>query len=158
PLPPEDARSPAADTPPVPSSTPSDVHNPSARGILSGSGAEASHTELYDFLSPPEAPDQIGRLGSYPGFKGLGTGGMGVVFQAEDTQLKRLVALKAMLPTLAASESARKRFLREARTAAAIDHDHIIPIFQVGEDRGIPYLAMPLLQGETLEARLKRQG
>jgi hypothetical protein len=61
-----------------------------------------------------------------------------------------------MLPTLAASESARQRFLREAQTAAAIEHDNIVPIFQVGEDRGVPFIAMPLLKGEPLDTRLER--
>src|SRR5207302_3265782 len=85
-------------------------------------------------------------------------GGMGIVFQAEDPQLQRLVALKVMKPGLAASSSARQRFLREARAAAALEHDHIVPIYQVGEDRGVPFLAMPLLRGETLEERLEREG
>jgi serine/threonine protein kinase len=88
----------------------------------------------------------------------LGAGGMGVVYLAEDLQLQRRVALKVMLPTLAVSPSNRERFLREARAAAAIEHEHIVPIFQVGEDRGVPYLAMPFLKGETLEDRLQREG
>jgi WD40 repeat protein/serine/threonine protein kinase len=87
----------------------------------------------------------------------LGAGGMGVVFQAYDPQLERLVALKAMLPALAASDSARKRFLREAKATAAIKHDHIVTIYQVGEDRAVPFLAMELLEGEPLNTRLKRE-
>jgi WD40 repeat protein len=83
---------------------------------------------------------------------------MGVVYRAEDPGLQRLVALKAMLPALAASESARQRFLREARAAAAIKHDHIVTIHQVGEDRGVPFLAMEFLEGEPLDDRLKREG
>ncbi|HTU18509.1 MAG TPA: serine/threonine-protein kinase [Gemmataceae bacterium] len=113
--------------------------------------------ELYDFLSSAQEADEIGRLGSYRVLKVLGAGGMGVVFQAEDPKLKRLVALKAMLPALAASGTNKERFLREARAAAAIEHDHIIPIFQVDEDRGVPFIAMPFLRGESLEDRLKRQ-
>ncbi len=113
-------------------------------------------SELTDFLAPPLGPGEIGRLGPYRILKILGAGGMGVVFQAEDPGLRRLVALKAMLPTLAASASARERFLREARSAAAVEHDHIVAVYQVGEDRGVPYLAMPLLRGEPLDARLKR--
>ena len=62
-----------------------------------------------------------------------------------------------MLPAMAATASARERFLREARTAAAIEHDHVVTIYQVGEDRGVPYLAMQLLKGESLDDRLKRQ-
>jgi WD40 repeat protein len=88
----------------------------------------------------------------------LGAGGMGVVFQAEDPQLQRLVALKAILPNQGASESARERFLREARAAAAIKHDHIVTIYQVGEDGGTPFLAMEFLEGESLEDRLRREG
>src|SRR5262249_42923580 len=72
----------------------------------------------------------------------------------EDLQLGRPVALKAMRPS-SASEGSRRRFLREARATAAIEHDNIITIYQVGEHAGIPFLAMQLLQGETLDARLK---
>ena len=63
-----------------------------------------------------------------------------------------------MLPALAASASAKQRFLREARAAAAIKHDHIVTIYQVGEDRGAPFLAMEFLEGEPLDDRLKREG
>jgi hypothetical protein len=68
------------------------------------------------------------------------------------------VALKVIRPALAGSSAARQRFLAEARATAAIEHDHIVTIHQVGEDRGVLFLAMPLLKGETLEARLKREG
>jgi tRNA A-37 threonylcarbamoyl transferase component Bud32 len=87
--------------------------------------------------------------------KVLGQGGMGVVFLAQDTRLGRQVALKAMLPHLAAKADAHERFLREARTAAAIEHDNIVAILQVDEDRGVPYIAMPLLRGTTLESWLR---
>ncbi len=116
-----------------------------------------SRRELYDFLAPPQQQDEIGRLGPFRVLQVLGAGGMGVVFKAEDPRLKRLVALKAMLPRLAASETARKRFVREAKAAAAVDHVHVVPIFQVGEDRGIPFLAMQLLEGESLADRLRRE-
>jgi serine/threonine protein kinase len=112
--------------------------------------------EAWDFLAPPEQPDEIGRFGSYRVLKVLGAGGMGVVFQAEDVTLKRLVALKAMRRALAASPTARQRFLREAQTAASIEHDHIMPIYQVDEDRGVPFIAMPFLNGEPLDVRLAR--
>jgi serine/threonine protein kinase len=82
---------------------------------------------------------------------------MGVVFLAEDPQLGRQVALKAMLPEVASKPVARDRFLREARTAAAIEHDHIVAIYQVGEDRGVPFIAMPLLKGCSLEDWLRSQ-
>jgi WD40 repeat protein/serine/threonine protein kinase len=113
--------------------------------------------ELYDFLAPPREPGELGRLGPYRILQVLGAGGMGVVFQAEDIQLKRLVALKAMKPALAASASARQRFLREAQAAAAIEHNHIVTIYHVSQDRDIPFLAMQLLRGESLHDRLKRE-
>src|SRR5260370_40786727 len=81
---------------------------------------------------------------------------MGKVFLAEDPSLRRLVALKVMKASLARNPSARQRFLREARLAASIDHDNIVHIYHVGEDRGIPFLAMQLLKGTSLEDLLKR--
>ncbi|MBI3469015.1 MAG: SUMF1/EgtB/PvdO family nonheme iron enzyme, partial [Planctomycetes bacterium] len=118
----------------------------------SGAGPQ----ELYDFLAPPQRPDELGRLGHYRVLKLLGAGGMGSVFLAEDPQLERQVALKVMKPVLAVSESASKRFVREARATAAIENDHIVTIHQVGEDRGVPFIAMQFLHGETLEDRLQR--
>jgi serine/threonine protein kinase/class 3 adenylate cyclase len=110
------------------------------------------------FLAPPLESDEIGRLGPYRILKVLGAGGMGMVFQAEDPNLRRLVALKVMRPELASSLTARQRFLREARATAAIEHDHIVNIFQVDQDGDVPFLAMQLLRGETLEDRLRRDG
>jgi serine/threonine protein kinase len=79
---------------------------------------------------------------------------MGIVFEAEDPVLRRRVALKVMRPAFAGVPVHRQRFLREARTAAALRHDHITEIYQVGEDNGVPFLAMPLLAGESLESCL----
>jgi len=100
---------------------------------------------------------EIKQVGSYRILRTLGAGGMGMVFQAEDVQLKRLVALKVMKPALAANELALRRFLREARAAAAVKHDHIVTIYQVGEDQDMPFLAMEFLEGESLDDRLKRE-
>jgi serine/threonine protein kinase len=83
---------------------------------------------------------------------------MGVVFHAEDPHLRRPVALKVMRPHLAASAEFHRRFLREAWLAASIEHEHIVTVYQVGEDRGVPYLAMQLLRGKTLEDRLEHAG
>src|SRR5262245_30309859 len=79
---------------------------------------------------------------------------MGVVFLAEDPQLKRHIALKAMLPAIAADPDLRKRFFREAQAAAAVENDYVVPIYQIGEDRGVPYFAMPFLKGEPLDSWL----
>ncbi len=101
-------------------------------------------------------PKDLGRLGPYRIDDLLGAGGMGAVFRAWDESLNRSVALKVLRPSLAHDPRAQERFLREARAAAALEHDHIVTIYQVGEDRGIPFLAMPLLSGESLEDRLSR--
>ena len=127
----------AADVPTAPSSRP------------------ASDAADFPFLAPPEAPDELGRLGPYRVLGRLGSGGMGVVFRAEDPQLRRHVALKVMLPHFAAKATAKARFLREARAQAAIEHDHVAAIFQVGEDRGVPFIAMPLLKGQSLADALR---
>jgi serine/threonine protein kinase/WD40 repeat protein len=126
-------------------------------GTLEGGGAGKAG-ELTAFLAPAQAPDELGRLRGYRVLEVLGRGGMGVVFRAEDPKLRRQLALKAMLPTLAVIDEARERFLREARTAAAVEHDNVVVIHQVSEDRGVPFLAMPLLRGESLDDRLKREG
>jgi serine/threonine protein kinase len=87
----------------------------------------------------------------------LGEGGMGCVYRATDPVLRREVALKVMKPEVAARPNSRERFLREARALAALQHDHVAHIFQVGEADGVPFLTMPLLPGESLAARLKHK-
>jgi serine/threonine protein kinase/ribosomal protein S27E len=140
-----------------PANRPTHFGSPEAAGGCQGaeSGPDSS---LIEFLSPPQSGDELGRLGKYRILKVLGHGGMGVVFKAEDPLLKRTVAVKAMLPGLAACASAGKRFLREAQAIAAVDHDHIVRIHEVAEDRGVPYMAMEFLEGEPLDARLEREG
>ncbi|MBI3408952.1 MAG: protein kinase [Planctomycetes bacterium] len=119
---------------------------------------QADHdSSLTDFLAPAQADDELGRLGGFRILKILGHGGMGVVFLGEDPKLGRNVAIKAMLPHLAESKSAQQRFLREARAAAALEHDHIVAIHHVDEDRGAPFIVMPFLKGEPLDARLHRE-
>src|ERR1051326_1862148 len=126
------------------------THPETVRPASANSGVPSS---LTDFLAPAQSSDEIGRLGTYRVLEVLGSGGMGVVFRAQDPHLRRVIALKAMLPALAASTSARERFVREARATAAIKHDHIVTIHQVSEDRGIPYLAMEYLEGESLDRK-----
>src|SRR5262249_29607853 len=112
----------------------------------------------YPFLAPPQGLDELGRLGPYRLLNVLGTGAMGVVFRAEAPRLRGRVALRVMKPSPAAFAASPRRFLREAQLAAALDHEHVVTVYHVGEDRGVPFLAMKLLQGETLEDRLNRSG
>ncbi len=88
----------------------------------------------------------------------IGSGGFGQVFEAEDSVLKRSVAIKFLLPQAYARPGIRELFLAEARSMAAIQHDHVVPIFQVGQVDSKLFLVMPLLVGETLAQRLKREG
>jgi Leucine-rich repeat (LRR) protein len=134
------------------------VTHPPSRNPDATLGAGQPDASLTSFLAPPQADDELGRLGKYRILTILGHGGMGVVFKAEDPRLKRSVAIKAMLPTLAASASAGQRFLREAQAMAAVEHDHIVRIYQVDEERGVPFLAMEYLKGEPLAERLKQDG
>ena len=110
----------------------------------------------YPFLGPRQAPGELGRFGSYRVVRLLGSGGMGLVFEAEEVALRRPVALKVLKPELAADPESRERFLREARAAAEIPSDHVVTVLSVGEAGGLPFLAMPLLFGETLQARIER--
>jgi serine/threonine protein kinase len=111
----------------------------------------------YPCLQPPQDPDEIGRLGGYRVLRLLGEGGMGMVFLAEDVALQRLVALKVMkYDADGAGGEGMKRFLREARTMAGIKDQHLVTVFQAGVDGTTAYMAMELLDGESLHARLSR--
>ncbi|MEP6590775.1 MAG: serine/threonine-protein kinase [Gemmatimonadota bacterium] len=88
----------------------------------------------------------------------LGTGGMGTVFLARDVALDRPVAIKVLHPALAALPEQRARFLREARTGARLAHPHIVPIFAVEERSDLVYFVMGLVDGESVGARVAREG
>jgi eukaryotic-like serine/threonine-protein kinase len=111
-----------------------------------------------DFLDPADDPTLLGRLGDYEIHDILGRGGMGVVLKARDPQLNRFVAIKALAPQWATSEVARRRFAREAQAAAAVVHPNVIAIHQVHSGGRLPFLVMPLIQGESLQQRLARRG
>ena len=95
-----------------------------------------------------------GELGHYRLLEQLGAGGMGVVYRAHDEQLDRDVAIKVLPGGSFAEPAARARLLREARSAAALNHPHICTIHEVGEAGGQAYIAMELVEGETLSTRL----
>jgi eukaryotic-like serine/threonine-protein kinase len=94
------------------------------------------------------------RLGSYDILAPIGAGGMGEVYRARDSRLDRDVAIKVLPAHLAADEAARARFEREARAVAALSHPNILSVYDVGTDRGLAYVVMELLEGETLRDRL----
>jgi eukaryotic-like serine/threonine-protein kinase len=84
----------------------------------------------------------------------LGRGGMGVVYRAEDTRLKRPVALKFLSEDLSARPEARDRFLREAQAAAALDNPHVCTVYEAGEHEGRSYIAMAFIEGHSLKERI----
>ena len=112
---------------------------------------------LY-FLAPSDWPDSMGRLGTYEVKGILGRGGMGVVLKAFDPALNRNVAIKVLSASLATTGAARSRFLREARAAAAVVHEHVVGVFAVAESAGLPFLVMEYVSGRSLQDRLDRDG
>ncbi|WP_327312344.1 serine/threonine-protein kinase [Streptomyces sp. NBC_01235] len=88
----------------------------------------------------------------------IGRGGMAVVYRARDLRLDRTVALKLLAPELARNDTFRKRFTHESRVAAAIDHPHIVPVFEADETDGVLYIAMRYVEGSDLRHLLDREG
>jgi serine/threonine protein kinase len=124
---------------------------------------DSGSTSSMSPLPPGWLPLIDGRLpgtsiGPYRIDRLLGRGGMGVVFQAFDAALRRVVAVKFLSPRLAVSPLARARFSREAQAAAAINDPNVVTIHAIGEHEGLPYLVMEYVAGITLAARLKREG
>jgi eukaryotic-like serine/threonine-protein kinase len=111
-----------------------------------------------DFLEPAGHPELLGRIGRYDVERMIGAGGMGVVLKGFDTELHRVVAIKVLAPRLAASGAARRRFTREAQAAAAVVHEHVIPIYNVETDGELPYLVMQFVPGKSLQARVDENG
>jgi serine/threonine protein kinase len=114
--------------------------------------------ESLCFLQPSDRPGVLGTLGQYEVLEVIGQGGMGVVLKAFDPGLQRPVAIKVLAEALAGSVTARQRFAREARAAAAVCDEYIVPIHAVQEEQGRPYLVMQHIAGESLQSRLDRTG
>jgi len=111
-----------------------------------------------DFLTPSDLPGILGTLGRYQVMEVIGRGAMGIVLKALDPDLLRPVAIKVLAPYLAPSGTARQRFLREARAAAAVSHDRVVTIHAVEPADGLPYLVMEYVTGVSLQGRLDRDG
>lgn len=113
-----------------------------------------------DALTWPEPAPSLARAVSaeFRLLSEIGRGGMGVVYLAEDAQLHRRVAIKTLPPHLAADPAVRERFLREARTAAALSHPNIVPIYSAAERDAVVYFTMGYVHGESLAERLHRDG
>ncbi len=98
------------------------------------------------------------RLGDYEISEPIGSGGMGEVYRAHDTKLDRDVAIKVLPGEVADDASRRARFEREAKSVAALNHENIVTIHTIGEEEGIHYLAMELVEGDTLAQRIPEDG
>lgn len=113
---------------------------------------------ILKLLGPTDDPHKLGRIGTYEVTGVIGRGGMGVVFKAFDAALNRFVAIKMLLPHLAVSGAARKRFAREGQAAAAVIDDNVMPIYSVAEWQDVPYLVTQYCRGTTLQKRIQDQG
>jgi Protein kinase domain/3-keto-disaccharide hydrolase/Putative zinc-finger len=113
---------------------------------------------VLDFLAPPSKPEHLGRLGHYEVHEVIGKGGFGVVLKAFDERLHRVVAIKVLAPAYANNGAARRRFIREAQTAAAIKNEHVIAIYDVERDAQPPYLAMEMIDGISLQDKIDKHG
>ena len=111
-----------------------------------------------DFLTAADQPGHLKRLAHYEILELVGKGGFGTVFKARDETLDRVVAIKVLTPPLANNATARKRFIREAKAAAAVSHDHLVGIHAVEESNGVPYIVMQFIHGISLQDRLDRSG
>src|SRR6516165_4067991 len=118
----------------------------------------AEDDTLMGFLAVSSEPGSLGRLDHYEVLDVVGRGGMGIVLRARDTKLARVVALKVLAAPLAASGTARQRFAREARAAAAVRDEHVVAIHAVRDDAPLPYLVMEFIEGCNLEALLRKGG
>ncbi|MCH9725510.1 MAG: serine/threonine protein kinase, partial [Planctomycetes bacterium] len=129
-----------------------------SRTGFQGTDGLPDQAESLTFLNPPSHPEMLGRLGRYEIERMIGSGGMGLVLKAFDTELNRPVAIKVLAQHLAHSGAARQRFARESRAVAAVVHEHVVAIHNVEADDQNPFLVMQYVAGESLQARVDREG
>jgi len=109
---------------------------------------------IFDQLAgrtPTESADAPTSLGEFRVVREIGRGGMGVVYEAEQTTMRRRVALKVLFPSVTSSRRAVERFQREARAAGRLHHTNIVPVHSMGEERGVWFYAMELVVGRPLD-------
>src|SRR5260370_15113021 len=97
-------------------------------------------------------------IANYRVMEKIGAGGMGTVYKAYDKKLHRVVALKVLPPEFVSQQDRRRRFFQEARAASALNHPHILTVYEVGEEDGKPYIAMEYVEGQTLRQKIAANG
>ncbi|MCB1095606.1 MAG: serine/threonine protein kinase [Verrucomicrobiae bacterium] len=128
-----------------------------ADGVLP-TGQITQADDYSNILEPPSRSGLIGMLGDYEIEEKVAAGGMGIVFRARDPALNRTVAIKVLRLAHGGMNDARERFVREAQAIAGIDHENIIPIYQVNHDAKAPFLVMPFIRGRTLDEVVQSRG
>ncbi|RPJ60075.1 MAG: serine/threonine-protein kinase [Acidobacteria bacterium] len=130
-----------------------------SQGFFDSPAVDVAAQALAKDQAQEPPPDLTGQtLSHYRILEKIGEGGMGVVYRAEDTRLKRSVALK-LLPADRLSDPERKRrFVREARAASALNHPHIVTIHDIDQDDGLDFIAMEYVAGKTLDRQIPRKG
>jgi serine/threonine protein kinase len=113
---------------------------------------------VLKLLGVPKHPEMLGRLGRYDIEKIIGSGGMGIVLKAHDSELNRPIAIKLLAPHLSHVGAACERFAREGRAAAAVVHEHVVAIYNVEADGTLPFLTMQYVPGHSLQARVDENG
>lgn len=120
--------------------------------------APTSHDQFKHLFDPPVHPEMLGRLGRFDIEALIGRGGFGTVWKAWDTELNRPVAIKILASHLADNATARRRFVREAQSAAAVNHANVVPIHAVHGEAKVPWLVMSYVPGHSLEEVVRREG
>ena len=118
----------------------------------------AALAEIRSFLEPPRHPEMLGRIGKYEIECEIGRGGMGIVLKGFDSELNRPVAVKLLAPHLASCGTARQRFVREARAAAAVVHENVVAIYGIETNGALPSIAMPFISGPSLQQHIRQHG
>jgi hypothetical protein len=152
----------AGETPPEPEA-PTDLTDgakvaPSdATAVTQAEPSKSGDSDLA-FLSASKHSHHLGRLGPYEIQAVIGKGGFGIVLKGFDERLHRVVAIKVLSPAFAANAAARKRFIREARAAAAVKNEHVVGIHDVQEEGQPPYLVMEYIEGISLQDKIDKDG
>ena len=126
--------------------------------ITSLGSSQESAPDWQRILDPPSHPEMLGRIDQFEIESKIGQGGMGIVLKGFDRDLNRAVAIKVLAPHLASNGTSRKRFAREARAAAAVVHQNVVPIYAVNASDTRPYIVMQLVSGHSLQSLIEENG